>query len=451
MFKNRESRSVIITSKKPRYFYGWNIVGTTFLAHLSYALHQSSMLGLFMKPLYNDFGWSRSKISIVQTIARVTEAITAPLIGPFIDKYGPRIFMPVGGFIVGLGMLGATQVNAIWQFYLLRGIIVSIGFTLMGSLVTTVAISNWFVKKRGRAIAISRTGVNLSGIVLVPVTVSVLAASNWQTMYVIFAVLTWVVVLVPSTIFMRRRPEDMGLYPDGIYPADNEVKTNNAEANKINQVVESEEHIWTRKEVLKTNSFWLLAFSFGISSIAFQGINISLAPYIQDLNYSDAILAAVLTYRGVITAVAVLFMGFVAEYAHLAPVRVIPSIIQGIGACLFLFAENQILLWLAVTVYGLGFSGVTVIQEVVWANYFGRLSLGMVRSLAFLVAFGFGAAGPVAMNLVFDIVGSYKPAFVVISILFVLTAFLMGIAQPPSKNNSISEKDYNNNNTLLIG
>jgi MFS family permease len=338
-------------------------------------------------------------------------------------------------------MLCVTQVNAIWQFYLLRGIIVSVGFTLMGGLVTTVAISNWFVKKRGRAIAISRAGVNLSNIIFVPITVSVLAASNWQTMFVVFAVVTWAVVLLPSTIFMRRRPEDMGLYPDGISLVDSEVRKDKAEDNKINQVLTQEEHVWKRKEVLRTKSFWLLAFSFGISSIAFQGINISLAPYIQDLNYSDATLTAILTFRAIIMAVSVLFMGFVAEYAHLVPVRIAPSIIQGIGACLFLFAEDQILLWLAVTVYGLGFSGVTVIQEVVWANYYGRLSLGLVRSLAFLVAFGFGAAGPVAMNLVFDIVGSYKPAFIVVSILFGITALLMGIAKPPDIKISISKQD----------
>jgi len=112
-------------------------------------------------------------------------------------------------------MLAVTQISAIWQFYLVRGAIVAIGFSLMSGLVTNVAISNWFVRKRGRAIAIARAGSNLSNVVLTPVTVFVIAASGWRTMFVIFAIITWLFALIPSAILMRRRPEDMGLKPDG--------------------------------------------------------------------------------------------------------------------------------------------------------------------------------------------------------------------------------------------
>ena len=124
-------------------------------------------------------------------------------------------------------------------------------------------------------------------------------------------------------------------------------------------------------------------------------------------------------------------MGFVAEYAHKTYVRVIPFLVQGLGAFLFLSGDQPILLWLATAVYGFGFSGVMITQEVIWANYFGRLTLGLVRSAAYLIVFGFGAIGPVAMNAVFDITGSYKPAFIVIIGLFSLGALLMCVARPP--------------------
>lgn len=420
------------TGKKPRYFYGWNIVAASFLAQLSYAEHFSSMLGFFFKPLQHEFGWSRSALAAVQTIARVTEALIAPVVGPLIDRYGARMLMPIGAIIVGLAMLGVTQINAIWQFYLLRGIVSAIGFTLMGALVTNVAISNWFIQKRGRALAIARIGSNLSNIIFVPVTVFVIATSGWQTMFVVFAVVTWLAVLLPSVILMRRRPEDMGLYPDGIVPGPTEARSHqDGQEHPISEVTSASEPIWSRREVLKTGSFWLLAASFGINSMAFQGINISLAPYIQDLDYSEAMLATVMTFRAIMAAVALLFMGFLAERAHRVIVRVVPFVIQGVAVFLFLLAEQPVFLWLAVALYGLGLSGVVVIQEVLWANFFGRLSLGVVRSLAFLVSFGFGASGPIAMNAVFDFLGSYKPAFITIIGLFAVSAFIMGVAQPP--------------------
>ena len=84
------------TPKKPRYFYGWNIVAATFLAHLSYAEHHSSVLGFFMRPFNREFGWSRTQVSMVQTIARFVETALSFFVGPIIDRYGPRYLMPIG-------------------------------------------------------------------------------------------------------------------------------------------------------------------------------------------------------------------------------------------------------------------------------------------------------------------------------------------------------------------
>ncbi|MFC1920928.1 MFS transporter [Chloroflexota bacterium] len=429
---DKASEITATTGKKPRYFYGWNIVAAAFLAQLSYAEHFSSILGFYFKPLNAEFGWTRSAMAAVQTIARVTEALIAPVVGPIIDRYGPRVLMPIGAVIVGLAMLTTTQMTAIWHFYLLRGVISAVGFTLMGGLVTNVAINNWFIKKRGRALAIGRIGNNISSMIFIPVTVFVIAASGWRTMFFIFAVVTWLVVLIPSAIIMRRRPEDMGLYPDGIRPSSTEIRTREGTEEKYSSSeVAAPEPVWSRREVLKTSSFWLLSAAFGINSMAFQGINISLAPYIQDLGYSEAMLASVMVFRSISGAVALLFMGFLAERADRKLYRVIPFIIQGSAVFLLILADKPLFLWLAVALYGLGLSGIMIIQEVLWANNFGRLSLGMVRSLAFLVAFGFGASGPIAINAVFDTLGSYHPAFYVIIGLSALAAFTMAIVRPP--------------------
>jgi len=415
--------------KRSKYFYGWNIVAASFLARLAYAEHFSSILGLFFRPLQSEFGSSRSVLAGVQTVARVIEALIAPIIGPLIDRYGPRVLMPIGAIVVGSAMLGVTQINSIWQFYLLRGIIVAIGFTFMGGLVIDVAINNWFIQKRGRAIAIGRVGSNVSNIIMAPLSVFVIATSGWRTMFVVFAVVTWLVVLIPSAILMRRRPEDIGLHPDGIERGT--VKTEGQQLDSASGETASElEPVWNRREVLTTRTFWVLAFSFAINSMAFQGINISIAPYIQDLGYSDTMLATVITFRSAVMATAVLIMGFLAERAHEGPIRSVPFMIQALGAFFFFLAREPIFLWLGIALYGLGTSGAHVIQEVIWANYFGRLSLGLVRSLGYLISFGFGAVGPVVMNVVFDILGSYRPAFLVIVGLFSGTALLMAIVQP---------------------
>jgi MFS family permease len=169
----------------------------------------------------------------------------------------------------------------------------------------------------------------------------------------------------------------------------------------------------------------------GIDSMALQGLNISLAPYIQDLGYSDTTLAAVMTFRAVAMVAAFPIVGFIAERSSQALWRVAPFVVQGAAALLFLFAGSPALLWVAVIVYGLGVAALSVVIEVVWAEYFGRVSLGLVRSTAFLAAFGFGAAGPVAMSAIFDITRSYRLAFLLLGALFTLAALLMAIVRPP--------------------
>lgn len=417
-------------AKKQRYFYGWNIVGASFMAHLAYAEHFSSTLGLFFRPLNKEYGWSRTSIALVQTIARVVEAGTAPLIGPLIDRYGPRILMTIGAVVVGIAMLWVTQVNSLWQFYAVRGVVVALGFTLMGGLVTNVAINNWFVRKRGRAIAIAGVGSQLGNVILLPLTVWIIATSGWRTSFVVFAILTWLVVLLPAGILMRRRPEDVGLAPDGDPPAA-EASHAPGSPDAPTPVAAAPEPIWSRRELLRTPVFWFLAAAFAIDSLAFQGVNISLAPYIEDLGYSDATKATVITMRAALQALLLPVMGFIAEKASRATIRSAPFLFQGLAAFFFLLAGHSTFLWMAVISYGIGLAGIIVVQEVLWANYFGRLSLGMVRSTGYVISFGFGAMGPVFMNLVFDLTGSYRPAFALYIFLFGIAAALAFIVRPP--------------------
>ena len=412
--------------KRPRYFYGWNIVFASFLAHLSYAEHHSSVLGFFMRPLNQSFGWSRTEISVVQSIARFVEAGASFFVGPVIDKHGPRLLMPLGAIIVGIAMIVTTQVESIWQFWLLRGVVVAIGFTLMGHMVTNVTINKWFVKKRGRAIAFSGIGSNLGNVIMTPLTVWVLAVYNWQTMFVVFAVATWAMVLLPSLIFMRRQPEDLGLNPDGDDDNldHNSDDTNETQSNTIDR-------IWTRTQVLRTPVFWLLTASIAIANLAFQGINISLAPYMQDLNYPDAVVATVVTVRAVFMAAALPAWGVIIEKASSVMIRVIPFALQGCGAYLFLGGENPVFLWLAVATYGTGFAGMMIIQEVLWADYYGRPSLGLVRSTGFPLVFGFSAIGPIFMNGIFDLFGSYEPAYILFIGLYSMSGLFIFLAKHP--------------------
>lgn len=419
------------------------------MAHLAYAEQFSSTLGLFFRPLHAEFGWSRTQMAVVQTISRLVEAATAPLVGPLVDRFGGRTLLPVGALVAGMALIGVTMIDgtlievelidSLWQFYFVRGFVAAIGFTLMGSLVTSVVINNWFIRKRGRALGISTMGASISNVVMIPVAVFVIEEFGWREMFWIFAIVTWVVVLAPSAILIRRRPEDMGLRPDGDEddspqnPPPTAVLSNQSGAESTLPIRPgTQEPLWTRREALRAPAFWLIAGCFAISSLAFQGINISLAPYVQDLGYEEALVAAALTTRAVVMALTLPAVGFVAERVSVGPVRALPFILQTIGCILFLFADKVYFLFPALIVYGMGITSLGVTQEVLWANAFGRLSLGSIRSMGFVVTFGFGATGPIVMNFIYDQLGSYRPAFLIFIAFFAVSAVLILFLKPPT-------------------
>ncbi|MFH0847541.1 MAG: MFS transporter [Chloroflexota bacterium] len=419
------------TNKKPRYFYGWNIVGAAFMAQLAYAEHYASNMGLFLKPLQEEFGFSRSALAAIQTIARGTEAVSAPIIGPLVDRYGPRVLIPLGAIVSAVGSIMAARSGSIWQLYLARGIITAVGFSLMGALVVDVVISKWFVQKRGRATGTTRIGGNVSTFIMTPVTVFVIARYGWRQMFVVFAVFTLATALLPSAIFMRRRPEDMGLHPDGIEPGTDLSVSPSQEKSRSIHAGASQERTWTRREVVKTSAFWLLTTAYAVDALVVNGVNISMAPYIQDLGYGATIVAGVLTFRGGVMALVSPLSGFVAEHADKPIVRVIPFMLHWVSALSFLLARQPVFLWLAGGIYGAAVVSGGIIQSVVWANFFGRPSLGTIRSLGFLLTFGFGAIGPVVMNTVYDLMDSYRPAFFSIIALSAVSALLIWVVRPP--------------------
>ena len=401
---------------------------------MSYAEQTSSLLGLYFNPLNSQFGWSRTAIAGVQTVGRLIEGAMMPFIGPIIDRHGTRVLMVIGGIIVSLVFLALTQVNTLWQFYLLRGALLAIGFTLMGYLVTNTALSNWFVRRRGRAIAIASMGTHVGNIIMAPLVVWIIVVHGWQSSWLVFALLNFLVVVIPAGLIMRRRPEDMGLRPDGADPqAIRRPDEASAEVGPVGTVSPraEPEPVWNRRELVKTVPFWLLVASFALANLATQGINISLAPYVEDLAFGSTTVAMVLVVRSVAMLVASPPWGFLTERADSPIIRSVPFVIQGVSCIFFLLASQASFLWLAVTVYGVGFAGTVLVQEVVWANYFGRLTLGTVRSTAYPIFIVFSAGGPVFINAIFDITGSYRLAFIISTGLYAVSAILMWICWPP--------------------
>ena len=405
-------------------FYGWYIVLASFLAGLSYSQQNSSTLGIFIRPMTDELGWSRTAITGAQSAARFVEGAVAPLIGPLIDRYGPRPLMIVGGIVVGFGSVLISNVQDLTQWYLLRSLVISIGFALMGWTVTTIALSNWFVRKRGRAIAIGSMGNHVTSSVMPPLAVAAMANWGWRPIWSAFGILTWIVVVIPAAIWMRRRPEDLGLRPDGdsAVPLENLGEKEGAQPGWSSTADEPLEPVWSRGEALRTKAFWLIVTTFAVSNLALQGINISLVPLIEDEGFSAGTAAIALSVRFISLVALTPVAGLLAERVEPKYVNSIGFLLQGVAAALFMLGGSLLTLYAAILVYALGQSISSVTSEMIWADVYGRLTLGAVRSIGAPPLTIVSATGPVFMNAVYDVTGSYRLAFMSFIVLFTFSA-----------------------------
>src|ERR1041385_4930639 len=198
------------TAKRKPMYYGWVIVIVGFLAHIASAFSISSTLSVFLKPLSADLGISRGSFSLIRSGEILIGAAAAPMVGTLMDRYGGRWLMAVGGLISGAGFICLGQARDFVQFMLVRWLLVSPGDSLMGSMVVNVSISRWFVRMRGRALAIAGMGHGLTKVCMPVVAAALIVYVGWRGSWAVFGIFALLLVVAPALLFMRRSPEGMG-------------------------------------------------------------------------------------------------------------------------------------------------------------------------------------------------------------------------------------------------
>ena len=121
----------------------------------------------------------------------------------------------LGAVLAGSAYIMLSQVQELWQYYLISGVVLTLGMGMMGAIVLNVVVSNWFLQRRGRAIAFTNLGVSFGAIVVPQVATWIIETHGWRTAWVVIGISIWVLVIPSSWFVMRRRPEDHGLKPDG--------------------------------------------------------------------------------------------------------------------------------------------------------------------------------------------------------------------------------------------
>src|SRR5690606_35739551 len=218
------------------------IVVVTFLALLVSAGVRTTP-SIIIKPLEDDFGWSRSAISFAIAISLFTFGFGAPLGGGLIDRFGPRRVMLGGLALIALGLAPLVSLTELWQLHLLWGLIVGVGTgAISGTLGATVAL-RWFNQYRGIVLGLFSAASATGQLIFVPFLISLATANGWQSVISAMALIVGL-VLIPVVMLMRNRPEEIGLKPYGEAPAASQAVNDDRETSM--------------REAMRTRDFWLL-------------------------------------------------------------------------------------------------------------------------------------------------------------------------------------------------
>lgn len=416
----------------PRVYYGYWIVVAGFVTQFVAVGMSNYIVGSFLIPMTEEFGWTRAEFSLSRSIGQLVLACTGFMIGSAIDRYGGRRFIIAGAFILSAATYSLGNITTLSQWLLLNGLMLTAGAALIGNLVVNVTLGKWFVERRGRAVALAGMGISLSGIILPMLSTWMVDEYGWRASWKLLGIAAGLLSL-PMAFIMRRTPEDHGLHPDG--KSAEEMLQGHGAAAKVDF-----ENSLTRARAMRTSSFYFLVLAFGLFQISITVMLIQTIPLMTDAGYSRLVASSMISLASVPAFLSKPLWGILIDQYSPRKLAALGAAVTGSAVMLIVFSvanRLDLLVYVGFLSMGIGWGGLLPLQEVIWATFFGRRYLGSVRSAAMPFTFGMSALGPVLVAYYYDLVGNYYLALLAIALCNISSAVMLyRMKSKPSSHNA---------------
>lgn len=413
-------------------FYGWIVVfSSSLLLALGLGMFVSTN-SVFVKPICDSFGFARGEFTLYRTIVTLVGAVTMPFYGRLIQKIGAKKVLLIGAVTLSAVMFCYSFASQLWHFYLLAAIN-GLFFNGVSFMSVGVLVSAWFDGKKGIATGLAYAGSGLGGAIMVPVISGIIEQFGWQWAYR-FMGIAGAIILIPVVIFIiKNKPSDMGLEP---MPKDKASR----------QAVSLTGRNITMKEAFHTGTFWVLVVVFFLINSFAGATNTHSASYFSDLGYDTAFVSAVISLFMVFLTVGKIIMGFAYDkLGTLAGNMVI--CVSAIAFPIFaLLAANPAMPWAYAVTVGLASSGVSVPVTILAIRYFGSKDFPAIFSFFSMVSALAPSVSVPAMGTVYDVTGSYRPAwFFFLACSVIIAVCLIGVELSYRKKLAAGKYAINNN------
>ncbi|MFQ6029378.1 MAG: MFS transporter, partial [Dehalococcoidia bacterium] len=353
------------------FFYGWLILGIMALGSIGATSVAGIVLGGIQDFILDETKWNRTTIGLAGAMGVWGSGLVAPVVGRLADRYGPRWIVPIGTIILSLCLWGLGGAHTIWQFYLAAVVGRAISQPILIGVIPRTLAVNFFRRRRNVALALTGMFRPVSGALIIQFVSIVAVAYSWRTAFKLIGVLSLALTL-PLLIIVRRRPEDIGLAPDGV------PVRRAAPASEAAATARVDEPSWTAGEALRTRAFWLLGFAIILAYMGGTALAFNMVSYLTEEAHLTRTQAAGVLSLSTFLALGNLGWGFLAD--KFTPQGCfVAAMLLSTAILLYLFRVDSLLAAYLFSIgWGLASGASDVLVSMVLAQYYGRNSFGAI-------------------------------------------------------------------------
>jgi MFS family permease len=392
-----------MTSKPaPRFHYAWTVLAAVTLVLLTGAGVRGA-IGVFIKPMEMEFGWSRTTLSGAVSLSLILYGLAGPFMGRLADRWGPRGILTVGSLLVGIGTMGAAYIQTTWHLFLTLGVIAAIGAGAAATPVAAAALTRWFDTRRGLVLGITGAGMAGGQLLVLPLAMGLAVSLGWRHTYTVLGAGLIVLTVPIAWILIRNDPAERGLRPYGASgpPVAPAITAAAVEAERT-----------PLSEAVRTWPFLLLAGSFWVCGYTTFGLMLAhFIPHATEHGFAPVEAAQALGIMGGMNIVGTILSGWLCDrYGPKFPLALY-YFLRGLSLFCLPFVSSVPALFVFAAVFGLNFISTVPATTTLTARIYGRYSVGELSGWIF-ASHQFGAAmGSLMSGWLYDRAGDYTLAF----------------------------------------
>jgi MFS family permease len=410
------------------FYYGWLIVGIAFVT-MAIGVTARTAFSLLMPPLIDEFGWDRALAAGAFSFGFLVSAVLSPIVGRVMDMRGPRVVIMTGVTLLSAGLFLAPLIEQPWHLYATLGVLVGGGANMMTYTAHSQFLPNWFVRRRGLAISIAFAGAGAGAIVLLPWLQSIILGDGWRAACQVIGLLVLLAV-APLNLMVRKKPQDIGLMPDG------ELRPASApEQGHASHIVDPAWAAieWTLARAARTARFWWIVLGYFCALVAWYAVQVHQTKYLVEIGFTPLVAAWALGAVSVVGIPGQIILGGLSD--RIGREWVWTAGCAGFAICyaaLIALEQAPSTALLYVMVFAQGFFGyaLTSVMGPIVAEIFEGPHYGSIFGTITVALIGGGAAGPWIAGVIHNASGSYRLAFLSIIGCCIASAAAIWIAAP---------------------